>query len=345
MRRYGTAILGFVALFSALPWSAAAAETAAPEILDADAAKAVWQRIVESRDNLDIADKTKLVTDVPLVASDDAASAPAAVLAAMVCYLDGEHGNVSGILSGSLAMTIRTIILEQETDSGRKAALVKRVRPIWSAVCQEYNQDILKAAQAFGKKASKGECYMAALQTYYGKAEGSTPLDRMSKAATSFLMARDIHASAAVEEASWARCCEALNRDMPFACLLQSAGGAHVCLAIGYLEGGGKRHLVVLDPVKFNDKNKARTRLAPNRGHPDGEPPVVDAVGGDRDIYTRDVTLQPEPTPPRGVVVISVSADRLPCLFVHNMRRDGQAVQARVHRLLLQRNDDNGTRQ
>ncbi len=344
MRRNETALVGVFVLLSALPWSAAAAETAAPEILEDGTAKVVWQRLVESRDNLDIVDKAKLVTGIPLVASDDAASAPSAVLAAMVCYLDGEHGNVSGILSGDLAMTIRSIILGKETDPGRKDTLVKRVRPIWTAVCQQYNQDICKAAQAFRKKASKGECYMAAIQTYYEKTQGSTPLDRMSKAVTSFLMARDILVSAAVEDASWERCCEALNRDMPFACLLGPPGATHVYVGIGYVEGGGKRYLVVLDPVKCNSKTRVRTET-PDKGHPAGESAVVDAVGGGDAIFTQGQTVQPQGTPPQGAVVISVSADRLPCLFVHRMRRDRQAVQARVERLLLQGNEENGTQQ
>jgi len=340
MRRYSIIFVELCCLLSVYTWSAAQ-ETAAPPSLDMESSKAIWQRVAESQDDLNVFEKVKFLGDVPIVASDAGGSPPAAAMASIVCRLDGEgkrRGSVSGICSGELALMVRETVVGAETDKSKKMQLINRIKPVWTALCEQYNRDIWKAALPYHGQVTKGECYAMALQAHYDKVEGATPLHRMAKAITSFLKDRDILISTAVEEASWDKCCESLTRGFPFVCSLGPSEKPTLYVAIGYVEDKGKKYLLALDPskVKTTTKRPAKPEADTNQARNDEELDTAISPLGVVMVYRPDETVTMRDPSTSGAVMLPITSDRLSCLFVHNIRRDKEAVQKRIRQVPLQ---------
>ncbi len=327
-RRY-IALIWSILLISHLQWLAAE-EPAVTEVLDDRAATIVWQRLVESRHNLEILDKAKLITEVPALPNDKGVTPQAAASASLVQYYDNTDHDLSA-KRGSLVPTVREYLKDKGGLQGR--AIAEKSLYIVGKLCKEYNDDLFRSATVLNRRFSQGECYVRVMQAYSANIGKNEPLRDAATAIASFANARDFKVTAIRKDATWNECCETLARDMPFLCSFGASPAFRVYLCVGYAEGKGRKYLIAVSPTAC--QTKVETIPSGNRtSQNDSASGTTLFVGHSDAAHRTDYMVKATIDMPPGIVVLQAPSGSLPCLFVYNWSRDRMALTKRIERLI-----------
>lgn len=318
-------------LVATLASRCSAAESLEPELLDEATTKIVWQRLVEARQNLDVLTHARFVSKVPAVPSGNGISPLVAGFASLAWFREDLFAPDARAMQ--VGWTLSPILKREMPDASDNARamvaheLLKRLRA-------EYVEDLVKN-QSKPPKVSKREVFVRTIQEYYDRSQNGDMIERLKEAIQAFLKARDLTVVVQVEDASWERCQQALNRDLPFLCLTGNRDNPRVFVCVGYAEANNRRYLLALDPQKSELRQRPLANMMTDVDRAlGGEAEAIIRTLGGKTIHTDFHNTQPLPEPIPGLVAFAFPPPAIRCMFIHKWRQDEQATQGRIKRLL-----------
>lgn len=329
-------IASLVVLFLTCPaWGTA--DDGAPEIIVGPKANAVWQRLVQSQGNLDVLTHAKLIVKVPVVPSGNGVSDLVAGFASLAWFREDQFfaPDARSMLAGPIVHRTLEKQLAGTNDSNRfivEDGILKELK-------MEYLDDLIKN-QAKPPKASKRQVFVRTIQEYFERVQNENGVERLKEAVKVFMKSRDLSVVVAVEDASWDRCREAVNRDSPFLCLVGERDKPQVLVCVGYAEANTKRYLVVLNPKGAQLQKQPLADILNDVDRAFEGDAVVETIrAASGDVVSSDFyTTQPLSPPPPGLAVIAVHSAPVSCLFFHKWQQDEKAMQDRIERLFNRNN-------
>lgn len=308
-----------------------AAESSEPELLDEATTKIVWQRLVEARQNLDVLTHARFVSKVPAVPSGNGISPLVAGFASLAWFREDLFAPDARAMQA--AWTMRRTIRESMPNTKELARLMA-MEQVLKKMEMEYAEDLVKN-QSKPPKASKAEVFVRTIQEYYDRSQNGDMIERLKEAIQAFLKARDLTVVVQVEDASWERCQQALNRDLPFLCLTGNRDNPRVFVCVGYAEANNRRYLLALDPQKSELRQRPLANMMTDVDRAlGGEAEAIIRTLGGKTIHTDFHNTQPLPEPIPGLVAFAFPPPAIRCMFIHKWRQDEQATQGRIKRLL-----------
>ncbi len=308
-----------------------AAESSELELLDEPTTRIVWQRLVEARQDLDVLTHARFISNVPAVPSGNGISPLVAGVASLAWFREDLFAPDARAMR--VGWTLSQILKREMPDANDSARamvaheLLKRLRA-------EYVEDLVRN-QSRPPKVSKREVFVRTIQEYYDRSKDGDMIERLKEAIRTFLRARDLTVGVLVEDASWERCQQAVNRDLPFLCLTGSRKNPRVFVCVGYAEANNRRYLLVVDPENARLRTQPLAEIINDVDRAVGGHAVAILAKASGDAVRTDFHFtQPRPELIPGLVAVGFRSPSIPCLFLHKWREDEQAVQDRLTRML-----------
>ena len=325
--------LGSVWFFAIAGCAGVLAADRPPEMVDDATAKAVWEKLVASTEDLDVFSQAKLISRVPAIAPCRGASPMAAATADVVCFWDRRE---NGYGRGSNAW------FEAERDvfgplGGNPLARVEpaEVTRVRKAIGEECLKELFgeedPRSHVDARGFTPGQEVARWLQRRLDRSNGEAAGDRLRNAVLYCMKSWYFLVSVSCERASAGRCRQSISHDMPFVCLFGDAKNPRPYACFGYAEGSGKSYWIALDPTKCKvcaeplglDGSRALSSV----------PASPRATTGSFAMPPHDYDTEARPTAVPGVVVLEADRSTFTCIFVSDWRADTKTMIERVKRI------------
>ena len=334
--------LGTVLFFAIARCAGVLAADRPPEMVDDATAKAVWEKLVASTEDLDVFSRAKLITGVPAIAPCSGTSPTAAAMADILRFWYERPDGLGWLGPRSLPFIHawdRSVeanfgkeVLESASWQVRREASEK-IGKLQGAVLLEFYKGM--PHRSLEKGVSGGQVAARRLQSLLERAEGATGPARVRSALASGLAAWDALVTAVIEPGSRRHCQESLSHDMPFLCFFGDSNNLRTYVCVGYAEGDGKAYWIAIDPSRCKLWAEPMSDIMV-----DGDR----ALGGDAERVIRglsggivtawDFETEARVPPIPGIVVLDAAPSAFTCLFVYDWRFDEKALADRVKRLM-----------